>query len=89
MQLGINMAKAKAMEAYEREKWQYGEQVAQQNYQARLREAEMNNAGRNQVGQANTQQTNQFNQANVQALLNLISQGVKVDPAMLQQFMGR
>lgn len=99
MNLGVDMAKAKALEAYEQEKWQYGESVARANYETRMQQAMTNNTGRNQTGQANTQQANETNQANTQlgndyqqssgnALIDLLASGQKIDPAALAAYLG-
>lgn len=99
MNLGVDMAKSKALQAYEQEKWQYGESVARANYETRMQEAIANNQGRNQVGQANTQQTNEINQANTalandyqqssgNALIDLLASGQKIDPAAFAAYLG-
>lgn len=99
MNLGVDMARSKALQAYEQEKWQYGESVARANYETRMQEAIANNQGRNQVGQANTQQTNEINQANTglandyqqssgSALIDLLASGQKIDPAALAAYLG-
>jgi hypothetical protein len=97
MGLGIDMAQARAQEQYNKDKWQYGVEVADRKYQATMQEIMANNQGRNQVGMANNQGLNQTNQANVQGgnefdanalqtLIQLISGGAAIDPALLQQY---
>jgi hypothetical protein len=75
MGLGIDMALAQARSQYEREKWQYGEQIAQRNYEARVQAAIANNQGRNEIAQANVTQANQARQNNLNAILELIAAG--------------
>jgi len=98
MNLGVNMAQARAQEQYNKDKWQYGEEVARLNYNTAMQEAQYNNQGRNQVGQSNNQgqnqtgqgnaqMTNEFNQGNIRSLIELIAGGATIDPAMLQQFL--
>ena len=82
MNLGIDMALANARSQYEKDKWQYGEEIAQQNYQARTQAAMYNNQGLNQTNQANVAQGNEYFGGNMQWLLDLVAQGKK-PPEML------
>ena len=88
MTLGIDMALAKAREQYNKDKWAYGESIAQQNYQTNVQQAIANNQGQNQatmynnqgmnqVGMANTQATNDRLGGNIDLLANLAAQGYK------------
>ena len=67
MTMGVEMAMVKAKSQYDKDLWQYGEQIAQQNYQKNLAIAQANNAGRNQANIANNQGINQAAQANILA----------------------
>jgi hypothetical protein len=84
--LAVNMGEAQARELYEQEKWQFGEQIAQLNYNARTQNQQYNNTGQNQTSQQNTQMANEFNKGNIDQLLALLAQGVKVDPNALQNY---
>lgn len=97
MGLGIDMAQARAQEQYNKDKWQYGEEVARLNYQTNMQEATMNNQGRNQVGMQNNQGQNQTAQGNAhmsndwwtnnsKSLIELIAGGAPIDAAALQAF---
>jgi hypothetical protein len=99
MQFGVNMTESKAREQYNREKWQYGEDIARSNYEKNTQLAATNSTGRNMAGQSNTQATNEVNLANtrmgnesrdnnVNALIQLLASGQKIDPAALAVFMG-
>ena len=94
--LGIDMALAQARSQYEKDKWAYGEQIAQQNYQTNVQQAMVNHQGQNQTTQANNQMWNSVKQANVQGandwnsqqmqtILDLIASGVNIDPSQWQQ----
>ena len=74
--LAVGMAQAKARELYEQEKWQFGEQVAQQNYANRMANAQYNNQGQNQTAQSNTQMTNDLYGGNVKAIIDLMAAGM-------------
>lgn len=67
----ISMAKAQALSAYEKEKWAYGEQIAQQNYQKRMQIAQQNWERQNQVNDANVQSQNQFKQGMLDPITSL------------------
>jgi hypothetical protein len=81
--LMVNMSEAKARDLYEQEKWQFGEQIAQMNYQARTQNQQYNNTGQNQVAQQNTQGANAWQDQSIKTLIDLIASGVKIDPAAL------
>lgn len=86
--LMVNMSEAKARDLYEQERWQFGEQVAQQNYAARTQNAQYNNTGQNQTAQQNTQQGNEWQQGSIQAIIDMIASGQQIDPALLAQWTG-
>ena len=79
--LGVDMSEAKALELYEQDKWQFGEQVARTNYMARTQNQQHNNQGQNQTSQANVQGNNAFNQDNIQTILSILASGGKIDPS--------
>lgn len=68
MNLSVNMALAAAKSQYEKDKWQYGEQIAQQNYQAAVQEAMFNTQGQNDWAMANNSIANQQQVANNQGV---------------------
>ena len=74
--LAVNMSEAKARDLYEQEKWQFGEQVAQQNYANRMANAQYNNQGQNQTAQSNTQMTNDYIGGNVSSIMELMMAGM-------------
>jgi len=88
MTLGVDLAMARAREAYDKEKWQYGEDIARQNYEARREAALYNNQGTNQTRQMNTQGVNDAVGGNVQTLLQLLAQGSKIPEMVLAGGMG-
>lgn len=92
MTLGINVAMQKAKSQYEKDKWQYGEQIAQQNYQKNLAIAQANSQGRNSANltnnqgmnnaaQANTLAANTFNESTMNSILDILASGGKIDPS--------
>ena len=82
------MARSRAMTQYEKDKWQYGEEVARMNYNTNMQEAQANNAGQNQVAQANVAGNNTFDQTNAQTLIQMLAGGGQIDPALIQQYLG-
>lgn len=74
--LAVNMSEAQARDLYEKEKWQFGEQVAQQNYANRMATRQYNNQGQNQTAQSNTQMTNDVYGGNFKAILDLMAAGM-------------
>ena len=86
MNLGVDMRQAAAQEQYNKDKWQYGEEVARLNYQTNMQEVSANNTGRNQTNQQNTQMANDWWSTNGKTLIDLIAGGAAIDPAQLQQF---
>ena len=86
-ELMVGMSEAKARELYEQEKWQFGEQIAQMNYQARREAAQYNNQGQNQTAQGNAQMVNDFYANREGALTDLIASGqVPPEVAIAQAF---
>ena len=75
MNLAVDMREAAARDQYEKDKWQYGEQIALQNYNARREAGMYNNQGANTVGQANTQALNDVTGGNMGLILDLIASG--------------
>jgi len=82
--LMVNMSEAQARDLYEKEKWEFGEEIAQMNYQARTANQQYNNTGVNTTNAANTQSANSWNADTVKTLIQLIAEGAPIDPAMLQ-----
>ncbi len=82
MNLAVDMKEAAARDQYEKDKWQYGEQIALQNYNARTQAGMYNNQGANTVGQANTQALNDVTGGNMGLILDLIASG-EVPPEMV------
>lgn len=73
--LSVDMAEAAARQQYEKDKWAYGEQIAQMNYAEARKVIEYNNTGQNQTAQANTQTANTWNQNNIQTIIDMIASG--------------
>ena len=88
MGLQVDMAMSAAKEAYDREKWEYGEEVATRNYNTRVAAATANNQGQNATAQANVQSANQWTGDTAGQLIQLLASGEQIDPAALAAFMG-
>lgn len=78
--LGVGMAEAQARELYEQEKWEFGESIAQMNFNNRMGIDQYNNQGSNAVSAQNVQGNNAWNQSAIQALIDMIGQGAAIDP---------
>ena len=85
LEFQTEFARQKALEQYEIEKWQFGEQVARQNLEIRNQGIQANWKAKNDALAANIDTANQANQTNTQTLVDLLAQGVKVDPAAVAQ----
>jgi hypothetical protein len=84
LNLGVNMAQAKAKAAYDQEVWLLGKEAADRNFEIRMQEATTNNQGLNATNQANTQQGNTWNSDMMQYILEMIGSGgtgIPTDPS--------
>jgi|GEM_PF-7089276 len=88
MLLSVGQQEAKAREVYEREKFEYGEEIARANYQQAVAIAQTNHQGRNNTAQSNVQVENEYMQNGTSTLIDFIAQGQKVDPEMLAAYIG-
>ena len=88
MMLTVGQQEAQALEVYEREKFQYGEEIARANYEAKMQVALSNNQGRNNTSQANAQVENEYMINGNNTLIDFIAQGQKIDPEMLAAYIG-
>ena len=88
MMLTVGQQEAQAREVYEREKFQYGEEIARANYEASMQIALSNNQGRNNTSQANAQVENEYMINGNNTLIDFIAQGQKIDPEMLAAYIG-
>src|SRR6188768_3543604 len=70
--LGVNMSETKARELYEQEKWQFGEQVAQQNYQNRMANNQYNNQGQNTTNASNVTAGNDWSSAGIKTIIDAL-----------------
>lgn len=70
MNTQVNMALAQAQAQYEKDKWQYGESIAQQNHQQNIAQIMHNNGIQNQQAQYNNQGVNSMNMQNVANFLD-------------------
>ena len=88
MLLSVGQQEARAREVYEREKFEYGEEIARANYQQKVAIAQANHQGRNNTSQANTQVENEYLTNGNNTLIDFIAQGQKIDPEMLAAYIG-
>jgi hypothetical protein len=88
MLLSVGQQEARAREVYEREKFEYGEEIARANYQQAVAIAQANHQGRNNTDQANVQVENEYIQNGNNTLIDFIAQGQKIDPEMLAAYIG-
>lgn len=88
MLLSVGQQEARAREVYEREKFEYGEEIARANYQQAVAIAQTNHQGRNNTDQANVQVENEYMQNGNSTLIDFIAQGQKIDPEMLAAYIG-
>jgi len=81
LNLGIQMAQARAKEAYDKEVWALGKEAADRNYEARMAEASANWTRRNTVDDTNVATGNAWNQNVLNTILSMIASGGKGIPA--------
>lgn len=81
LDLGINMAQARARAEYDKEVWALGKEAADRNYEARMAEASANWTRRNTVDDANVATGNAWNQNVLNTILSMISSGGTNIPA--------
>lgn len=86
MRLGVDMAQARAQDQYNKDKWQYGEEVARFNYNNNMAEAQANNQGVNATNAANVSGNNAFDANAVKTIIEMIAGGATFDPVLLQQY---
>jgi len=98
--MGVEMAMVKAKAQYDKDKWQYGEEIARQNYQKNLAIAQANHAGHTQADIDNNRGFNDANNANTlaqnthesglrDATLDILGSGGKVDTSGYDPYSGR
>lgn len=83
LNLGVDMALARAKSEYTREAFMYGKEEADRRYEMKVAEITANNTGRNQAAQFNVTNANQFNEGILGQILDMIaSQGrnIPTDP---------
>lgn len=85
MNAGVDLALAQAKRQHEIDKWMFGEDVARANYDTAVQNIMYNAQGRQEVANANVDTANATNANAMQALVDLLSAGVQVDPASYQQ----
>jgi hypothetical protein len=76
MLLGVDVAMQKAKAQYDKDKFEYGEEIARQNWEKNRDEALANSQGQNQANQANTMSNNTYNQQQNDNWLQLMMQGI-------------
>jgi len=84
MSLNVDMTEAQALQQYSQDAFDYGVDIARQNYDKNMQVASVNNAGRNQAMQSNSDRANAANNT----LINLLASGQSIDPAALAAYMG-
>lgn len=84
LQFQADFARAEALRQYEIEKWQFGEQVARANWEVRNAQISANTQIKNDAKMTNINAANEANQAANQTIIDLLAQGVAVDPATYQ-----
>ena len=83
METGVDLAMANALEQYEKDKFQYGVEVADRNWQKNIQQATHNQTGRQETMGANVAARNDANKSIIDTLLGLIAQGVQISEADL------
>ena len=81
LNLGIQMAQARAKAEYDKEVWALGKEAADRNYEARMAEASANWTRRNTVDDTNVATGNAWNQNVLNTILSMIASGGKGIPA--------
>jgi hypothetical protein len=81
LNLGINMAQARAKAEYDKEVWTLGKEAADRNYEARMAEATANWTRSNTVDDTNVATANTWNQNVLNTILSMISSGGTGIPA--------
>lgn len=80
LDLGINMAQARAKQEYDKEVWQLGKEAADINYATRMQQAMSNWQRQNTVADTNVATGNAWNQNMLNTILSMIQSGGKNIP---------
>lgn len=75
LNLGVDMALARAKSDYKKERWLYGKEAADRNFEMKVQQALARNAGFNQQMQFNVNNRNQFNTDILNQILQMIASG--------------